>query len=45
MVDLMGLTVDAFKSFMFDQIMPLTDAVQGYDLFNQMKVQKVVFTL
>lgn len=31
-------------SFMFDKIMPLTDAPEGYDLFNKMKVQKVVFT-
>ncbi|KAK3944597.1 chaperonin 10-like protein [Diplogelasinospora grovesii] len=30
-------------SFMFDKIMPLTDAVEGYDLFDKMKVQKVIF--
>ncbi|KAK3987948.1 putative S-glutathione dehydrogenase [Cladorrhinum sp. PSN332] len=30
-------------SFMFDKIMPLADAVEGYDLFDQMKVQKVIF--
>ncbi|KAB5570521.1 alcohol dehydrogenase GroES-like domain-containing protein [Coniochaeta sp. 2T2.1] len=30
-------------SFMFDKIMPLTDAVEGYDLFDNMKVQKVIF--
>ncbi|KAK4123493.1 GroES-like protein [Parathielavia appendiculata] len=30
-------------SFMFDKIMRLTEAVEGYDLFDQMKVQKVVF--
>ncbi|KAF2746663.1 GroES-like protein [Sporormia fimetaria CBS 119925] len=29
--------------FMFDKIMPLTEAVEGYDLFDKMKVQKVVF--
>lgn len=29
--------------FMFDKIMPLMDAVEGYDLFDKMKVQKVVF--
>jgi len=29
--------------FMFDKIMPLEDAVEGYDLFDKMKVQKVVF--
>ncbi|KAL2156230.1 hypothetical protein VTH82DRAFT_975 [Thermothelomyces myriococcoides] len=30
-------------SFMFDKIMPLSNAVEGYDLFDQMKVQKVIF--
>ncbi|KAK3322272.1 chaperonin 10-like protein [Apodospora peruviana] len=30
-------------SFMFDKIMPLEDAVEGYDLFDNMKVQKVIF--
>jgi len=30
-------------SFMFDKIMPLADAVEGYDLFDNMKVQKVIF--
>lgn len=30
--------------FMFDQVMPLSEAVQGYELFDQMKVQKVMFT-
>ncbi|KAF2020446.1 NAD(P)-binding protein [Aaosphaeria arxii CBS 175.79] len=29
--------------FMADKIMPLTDAVEAYDLFDKMKVQKVVF--
>ncbi|KAK0711291.1 alcohol dehydrogenase [Lasiosphaeris hirsuta] len=29
--------------FMFDKIMPLTDAVEGYELFDKMKVQKVIF--
>jgi len=28
---------------MFDKIMPLTEAVEGYDLFDKMKAQKVVF--
>jgi hypothetical protein len=32
-------------SFMFAKIMPLAEAVEGYDIFNQMKVQKVVFQL
>lgn len=30
---------------MFDKIMPLTEAEAGYDLFDKMKVQKVVFKL
>ncbi|CCF36236.1 alcohol dehydrogenase GroES-like domain-containing protein [Colletotrichum higginsianum] len=30
--------------FMFDRIMPLSDAVEGYALFDQMQVQKVIFT-
>jgi hypothetical protein len=29
--------------FMFEKVMPLTDAVEGYDLFDKMKVQKVLF--
>ncbi|PLN76367.1 GroES-like protein [Aspergillus taichungensis] len=29
--------------FMTDQIMPLTQAVEAYDIFNAMKVQKVIF--
>ncbi|QPC60670.1 hypothetical protein HYE67_002901 [Fusarium culmorum] len=29
--------------FLFDNILPLSDAVRGYDLFNQSKVQKVIF--
>lgn len=29
--------------FMSDKIMPLTQAVEGYDIFNAMKVQKVIF--
>lgn len=28
---------------MSDKIMPLSEAVEGYDLFDKMKVQKVVF--
>lgn len=28
---------------MFENIMPLQEAVQGYALFDAMKVQKVVF--
>lgn len=29
--------------FMSDKIMPMSEAVEGYDLFDKMKVQKVVF--
>ncbi|KAI4177161.1 MAG: hypothetical protein LQ343_000643 [Gyalolechia ehrenbergii] len=29
--------------FMSDKIMPLSEAIEGYDLFDKMKVQKVVF--
>ncbi|OAA58510.1 alcohol dehydrogenase [Niveomyces insectorum RCEF 264] len=32
-------------SFMFDKIMPLAEAEEGYDLFDKMKVQKVVFSV
>jgi len=28
---------------MFDKVMPLGEAVEGYDIFDKMKVQKVVF--
>jgi hypothetical protein len=30
---------------MADKIMPLSEALEGYELFNTMKVQKVVFEL
>ncbi|KAF4996694.1 hypothetical protein FGRMN_4352 [Fusarium graminum] len=33
---------DAYK-FLFENILPLSDAVKGYELFNQSKVQKVIF--
>ena len=29
---------------MFDKIMPIAEAVEGYDLFDNMKAQKVIFT-
>lgn len=29
--------------FMADKMMALSEAVEGYDLFDKMKVQKVVF--
>jgi hypothetical protein len=28
---------------MFDKIMPLSDAVKGYELFDNMRAQKIVF--
>jgi hypothetical protein len=31
------------RRFMFDKIMPLTDALEGYDIFDKMNAQKVVF--
>lgn len=31
------------RRFMSDKIMPLSEAVEGYELFDKMKVQKVVF--
>jgi hypothetical protein len=30
---------------MADKIMPLSEAVEGYDLFDKMKAQKVIFEL
>ncbi|QDS73873.1 hypothetical protein FKW77_006946 [Venturia effusa] len=30
-------------SFMADKIMPLSEAVEGYEIFDKMKVQKVIF--
>jgi hypothetical protein len=30
-------------SFMTEKIMPLSEAVEGYNIFNNMKVQKVIF--
>lgn len=32
-------------SFMFDKIMPLADALEGYKIFDEMKAQKVVFSI
>jgi len=31
-------------SFMFDKVMPLSEAVEGYELFDKMQAQKVIFT-
>jgi hypothetical protein len=30
-------------SFMCDKFMPMTEAVEGYDIFDKMQVQKVIF--
>lgn len=30
-------------SFMTETIMPLSEAVQGYEMFNEMKTHKVIF--
>lgn len=40
---LWGYDTDLRFRFMADKVMPLTEAVEGYDLFDKMKVQKVVF--
>lgn len=29
--------------FMADKVMPLSEAIEGYDIFDKMKAQKVVF--
>jgi hypothetical protein len=34
---------DELNSFMTDKIMPLSQAIEGYDIFNNMKVHKVIF--
>lgn len=31
--------------FMFDKILPLTDAIEGYEIFDKMQAQKVVFSI
>lgn len=28
---------------MFDKFMPLTEAVEGYEIFDKMRAQKVIF--
>lgn len=28
---------------MFDKVMPMAEAVEGYELFDKMKAQKVIF--
>ena len=32
------------RRFMFEHVMPLSEAVSGYEQFDKMKVQKVIFT-
>jgi threonine dehydrogenase-like Zn-dependent dehydrogenase len=34
---------DERNSFMTDKIMPMSQALEGYEIFNNMKVQKVIF--
>lgn len=36
------LTV-AFGSFMAETVMPLSQAVEGYEIFDKMRAQKVIF--
>ena len=31
--------------FMFDKILPLTEALEGYEIFDKMQAQKVVFSI
>ncbi len=37
------IDADIFLRFMFDNTMPMSNAVEAYDLFDKMKVHKVVF--
>ncbi len=30
---------------MFDKILPLSEALEGYEIFDRMQAQKVVFTI
>lgn len=39
----MAADADIHGRFMADKIMPLSEAVEGYDIFDKMQVQKVVF--
>jgi hypothetical protein len=43
MMSIEKLLVANIDRFMADKIMPLSEAVEGYDMFDKMKVQKVVF--
>jgi len=38
-----GGEANSGERFMAENIMPLTEAVEGYELFDKMKVQKVIF--
>lgn len=42
-VHIRGVTTANMCRFMADKVMPLSEAVEGYDLFDKMKVQKIVF--
>jgi hypothetical protein len=39
---MLGASADD-NSFMADKVMPLSEALEGYEIFNTMKAQKVVF--
>ena len=39
-----GSPADVRARFMFDKMMPLSEAVEGYRMFDAMEVQKVIFT-
>ena len=43
MVAVLMIVLMRITRFMADHIMPLSQAVEAYDLFNAMKVQKVIF--
>lgn len=37
------MLANSHNSFLTEKIMPLSQAVEAYELFNGMKVQKVIF--
>ena len=41
-ISTMGLA-DEKCSFMADKVMPMSQAEEGYEIFNSMKAQKVIF--
>lgn len=42
-LSLLSSQANIIRRFMADKIMPLSEAVEGYDLFDKMKAQKVIF--